>query len=110
MLLINPEIIKLPIAVTWSVESLPSNTATRVRFSAGSGILIPILGLGVCPLSSVLSYAVSGGGPDIVLAIHSRRPALVYLSSVLIHRQLLLLRHLTHGHFSYTSWGGRCKS
>ena len=28
--------------------------ATRVRFSAGSGILISILGLGVCPLCSVL--------------------------------------------------------
>ena len=32
------------VAVVWSVESLPSNPA-------GSGILISILGLGVCPLS-----------------------------------------------------------
>ena len=41
----------LSIAVAWSVESVPSNPAARVRFPAGSGILIPILGLGVCPLS-----------------------------------------------------------
>ena len=38
-------------AVAWSVESLPSNPAARVRFPAGSGILISVLGLGVCPLS-----------------------------------------------------------
>ena len=40
----------------------------------------------------VLSCAVSGGGPDIVLTIHSWRPALVYLSSVLVHRLLLPLQ------------------
>ena len=38
------------VAVAWSVECLPSNPAARVRFPAGSGILIAILGLGVCPL------------------------------------------------------------
>ena len=32
----------------------------------------------------VLSCAVYGGGPDIVLTTHSGRPALVYLSSVLV--------------------------
>ena len=37
--------------VARSVDSLPSIPAARVRFPAGSGILIPILGLGVCPLS-----------------------------------------------------------
>ena len=88
--------------MAWSVEPLPSDTAARVRFPAGSGIVIPNLVLGVCPLSCVLSYAVSDGGPDIVLTTHSGRPTLVYLSSVLIHR------HLTHGHLSYKSWG--CKS
>ena len=72
------------------VESLPSTPAARVRLLAGSGILIPILGLGVCPLCSVL--AVSGGGPDIVLTTHSGRSALAYLSSVLVHIQLLPLQ------------------
>ena len=89
-------------------KSLPSNPATRVRFPAGPGILIHILGLGVCPLSCVLSCAIPGGGPDIVLTTHLGRPVLVYLSSVLIYRKLLPYRHLTHGHFSYKSWG--CKS
>ena len=54
-----------------------------------SGILIPLLGLGVS-FVCVLSCAVSGGGPDIVLTTHSGRSALVYLSTVLVHRQLLL--------------------
>ena len=39
------------IAVTWSVESLLSNQAARVRFRTASGISIFILGLGVCFLS-----------------------------------------------------------
>ena len=34
-------------AVAWLVESLPSNPEARVRVPGGSGILIPILGLGV---------------------------------------------------------------
>ena len=37
------------VVVAWSVDSLPSNPAARVRFPAGSGILISVLGLGVCP-------------------------------------------------------------
>ena len=41
-------------AVTWQVESLPFNPAARVLFPEGSEILISILGLGVCRLSSVL--------------------------------------------------------
>ena len=40
----------------------------------------------------VLSCAVFGRGPDIVLTTHSGRPVLVHLSSVLVHRQLLLLQ------------------
>ena len=68
-----------------SVESLPFNPASRVRFSAESGILIYILCVYfVC----VLSYVVSGGGPDIILTTHSGRPALVYLASVLVQRLL----------------------
>ena len=91
--------------MAWSVESLPSNPAARVRFPAGSGILISVLGLGVCPLF-VLSCVVLDGGPDIVLPNHSGRPALVYLSSFLVQRLLLSYRHLTHGLVS--PWG--CKS
>ena len=45
---------------------------TRVRFPAGSEILI--YWDWVCPLCSVL--IVSGGGPDIVLTTNSRNPAL----------------------------------
>ena len=40
--------------MAWSVESLPSNPLAWVRFPAGSGILISVLGLGMCPLCSVL--------------------------------------------------------
>ena len=43
-------------------------------------------GIGCVSFVCVLSYVVSGGGPDIVLTTHSGRPALVYLSSVLVHR------------------------
>ena len=43
------------VAVAWSVESLPSNPGVRVRFPAGSGILMSLLGLGgVLCLCSVL--------------------------------------------------------
>ena len=78
------------VAMAWSVVALPSNLVARVRFPAGSGILILILGLGVCPLCSVLCCL--GGGPDIVLTTHSGRPALVYLPSVLVQRLLLPLQ------------------
>ena len=40
----------------------------------------------------VLSYVVSGGGPDIVRYAHSGRPARVYLSSVLVHSMLIPLQ------------------
>ena len=81
----------LSVAVAWSVESLPSNPAARVRFPEGSGILISVLRLGVWPLS-VLSCIVFGGGHDTVLTTHSGRPALVYLSIVLVQRLLLPLQ------------------
>ena len=63
------------VAVAWSVEFLPSNPAARVRYPVGSGILISVLGLGVCPLCSVLSCLQRG--PDIVLSTHSGLPVLV---------------------------------
>ena len=68
--------------------SLPVAVAP-VPFQAGSGILISVLGLGVCPLS--VFCVAFGGDPDILLTTHSGRPALVYLSSVLVQRLLLPL-------------------
>ena len=41
-------------------------------------------GIGCVSFVCVLSCVVFGGGPDIVLTTHSERPALVYLSSVLL--------------------------
>ena len=55
------------------------------------GILISVLGLGVS-FVCVLSCVVFGGGPDIVLTTHSVRPALVYLSSVLVQGLLVPLQ------------------
>ena len=89
----------LLVAVAWSVESLPSNSVTRVRFLVGTVILISIMGLGV------LSYAVSGGGPDIVLTTHSGRPTNVILCSVLVHSMFLPYRHVTHGHWVVSRGG-----
>ena len=65
----------------------PSSPAAWVRFPAGSGILIPFLGLSVCPLSVYCPVLSS-----VVLTTHSERPALVYLSSVLVHSRLLPLQ------------------
>ena len=76
--------------VVGRVPAYQPDATTRVRFPAGSGILISVLGLGVCPLCSVLCCL--RGGLDIVLTTHSRRPALVYLSSVLVQRLLLSLQ------------------
>ena len=47
-------------------------------------------GIGCVSFVCVLSCVVSGAGPDIVLTTHSGRPAVVYLSSVLAQRLLLL--------------------
>ena len=93
------------VAVVWPVESLPSNPAARVRFPAGSGILISVLGLGVCPFSlfcPVLSSAealtlcgshIQGGPPlCICLLFWSRDCCSPY-------------RHLTHGHLASKSLG-----
>ena len=40
----------------------------------------------------VLPYGVLGGGPDILITIHSRGPAIVFLSSVLVQSLLLSLQ------------------
>ena len=81
-------------------ESLPSNLTAQVRFLAGSGILIYILGFGGCILC-VLSCVVSSGGPDSVLTILSGRPVLMYLSGVLVHSLLLLLQAYDLREFGY---------
>ena len=68
-----------------------------LAFQPGSSGLIPsrirnfhfYLGTWCVSFVKVLSCAVSCGGPDIVLITHSGRPALVYLSSVLVHSLLL---------------------
>ena len=78
------------------VESLPSNPAARVLFLTVSGISLSILGLGMCPLSSVLCCL--WRWPDILLPQISGRPAPVYLSSVLVKNLYSPYRHLTHGH------------
>ena len=49
-------------------------------------------GIGCVSFVCVLSCVVIGGGPDIVLTTHSGRPALVYLSSVLVKILLLSLQ------------------
>ena len=51
------------------------------------------LGIGCVSFACV----VSGDGPDIVLT-RSGRPALMYLSSVLVHSLLLPLQVSAHGH------------
>ena len=97
-------IVNKSVTVAWSIESLPSYPATRVRSPAGSGILIPILGLGVCPFCSVLSPAdaltlcwphIQGGPPlCICLVFRSIDNCSPY-------------RHLTHGYLGCKSRG--CK-
>ena len=92
--------------MAWPVESLPSHPATRVRFPAGSGISIPILGLDVCPLP--VFGPVSGGGPDIVLSIQGGPP----LCICLLFRSIdncSPYSHLTHGHLSCMSRGASPK-
>ena len=95
----NMLLIFIKIAVAWSVESLPSNPVARVRFPAGAWDSECVA------FFCVLSCVVFGGGPDIVLTTHSWRAALVYLSSVLVRRQLLPYRHLAHGHLGFKSLG-----
>ena len=46
----------------------------------------------------VLSCALPGGGPDILLTTDLGKPALVHPCSVLVHSLCYLYRHLTHGH------------
>ena len=92
----------LSVAMVWSVESLPSTLAARVRFLAGSGILIPILGLGVCPVLSLaealtLCWPHIQGGPPLCIC-------LVLWSIV----SCSTYRYLSHGHLGCKSL--ECKS
>ena len=95
----------MSVAVTWSLKSLTSYPAVRVRFLVGSGILIPILEKGICPLfvfCPVLSPAVAltlcgphiQGGPPLCIGI-------VFWTTVCCSPY----RHLTHGHLRFTSRG-----
>ena len=65
----------------WSVESQPSNPEARVRFLAGSEILIYILGL--VRVLCVQSCIVSGSGPGILLTTTLRISYIQYISTVL---------------------------
>ena len=67
--------------------------------SIPSGVKIVIFGC--VSFVSVLSCVASGSGPD------SERPALVYLSSVLV-QSVATLTHLTHWHLGLSPGG--CKS
>ena len=93
------------VAVAWSVESLPSNPAARVRFPAGSGILISVLDwvcdlcLVSCPVLSsaeslTLCWPHIQGGPPlcICLVFWSRDCCSPY-------------RHLTHRHLAFKFLG-----
>ena len=62
--------------VVGRVPAFQPGEAARVKIPAGSGILISILDLDVCPLR-----VVSGGGYDILLTTDSRRPALMIIST-----------------------------
>ena len=71
--------------MAWLVETLPSNTAARVRFPARSGILISVLELGMCPLpvfcpvlstaeALALCWLHSQGGPPLCSGPQSVAP------------------------------------
>ena len=87
------------ITVVCSSEPLPSNSAVRVPIPAGSGILMSILKLWV---SFVLSLAEA----LTFCWTHSKRPALVLLSNVLVLNVRLPYRHLTHKGISLDEGGG----
>ena len=72
-----------------SVESLPLNSTTRVRFPVGTRFLVWIPGLAMLPLSAfhpVVSH--------ILLTIDSGRSALALISSALVHILWFLLQTL----------------
>ena len=71
-------------ALAWSVESLPTNKAVVVQFPSGLGVLISMMGLGVCPLY-VLSYVVFWRWLLHFAAQRSRRPFHMLLFRVLVH-------------------------
>ena len=61
-------------------------------FPGGAGNFNFSPGIRCVSFVCVLSCVVFGGGPDIVLTTHPGRPALVYLSSVLVQRLLFPLQ------------------
>ena len=87
------------VAVAWSVESLLSNPAARVRFPAGSWILISVLGLDVCPLSVfcpllfsaealILCWPHIQGSPPLCICLESMRNNLRQLPALTFCRTL----------------------
>ena len=77
---------------------VPANPAVWVRISAGSGILISIMGLDICILC-VVSCVFSGGSPHILLTTYSGKLAVVLQFSVLVHNlRLHLQAFVSYGH------------
>ena len=62
-------------------------------------------GTELVPIVCVLPCVVSGGGPDILLAMDSAMSALVYLSRFLVRSMCSPYRHLTHWYIGCTSLG-----
>ena len=89
------KILKLSVAVAWSVDLLPSKPGS---VPGGAGNCNIYLGTGRVSLVYILSCVFSGSGPFIVLTTHSGRFDLVYLSSVWSPDCCSPCRHLTHGH------------
>ena len=104
----------------WSVESLPSNPAARVRFPAESGILISVLGLGVSPVLSpaedlTLCWPHIPGGLPLCIGLlfwskyccypyrHLTHGYLGCFTYVTAHSLTLSLLHLRHSSYSNPS-------
>ena len=84
----------------WSLIRHHSVVSRVPAFQPGGPGLIPsgVMNFNFCPgigcvsFVCILSCVVFGRDPDIVLTTYSGRPALVYLSSILLHRLLLPLQ------------------
>ena len=79
----------LSVSMTWSKESMTSKLGL-ILGGARNFNFYP--GIGLVSFVCVLPCVVSGGGPDTVFTTHSERPALLYLSNVLVERLLLPLQ------------------